>query len=453
MELAVRPGHVLAGKYRVERTLGSGGMGVVVAARHTVLDQRVALKFMKSGMVSDPDATDRFLREARAVVRLRGEHVARVFDVGQLDDGAPYIVMEYLEGRDLGAVLARGVLPVTDAVDHILDACVGVAEAHASGIIHRDLKPQNLFLTRRPDGSSLVKVLDFGVSKAPVAEGVAGRPTVSSAMMGSPLYMAPEQMRSARDVDERADVWAIGVILYELMSGALPFVGESVAVVCAKVLGEPPRPLADAAPRLPVELCRVVERCLRKAPEERYPHVADLGEALVPYATERGRAAAQSIRSIVARPRTLEEPPPLDVSSTVSTLGRTTRRQASGEVRAGGARLKWTGLVLASVAAAALLVIGAVRRGRPPEREEIATPRAQPAPTPVVTPLIPDAGAPAAAEPAPPTPVRPTAHGKSERRPAAPVVTPPTPPPPAAPVPEPPRAAEKKDPDPFGTMR
>src|SRR5579859_1664764 len=201
--IPVKEGDLLAGKYRVERVLGVGGMGIVVAARHEQLEQRVAIKFVRDEALDNKEAVERFLREARAAVRLKSEHAAKVLDVGTLESGAPYMVMEFLEGSDLAAVLVeRGPLPVEEAAEYVLQACEAVAEAHAAGIVHRDLKPQNLFLARTVGGAPRVKVLDFGVSKT-----LHGNPTTGGGltqtrlMLGSPLYMSPEQMRSSRDVD------------------------------------------------------------------------------------------------------------------------------------------------------------------------------------------------------------------------------------------------------------
>ena len=219
----VLEGDVLAGKYRVERVLGAGGMGVVVAARHLQLDQLVALKFVLPSALDEASAAERFLREARAAVRLKSEHVAKVLDVGTLDTGAPYMVMEYLEGDTLAEVIQRdSPLPVDVACDYMIQACEAMAEAHSLGIIHRDIKPQNLFLTKGVGGKPLVKVLDFGISKMKQPEGAMNL-TQTATVMGSPLYMAPEQMRSARNVDGRSDIWALGVVLYELPDQIAPF--------------------------------------------------------------------------------------------------------------------------------------------------------------------------------------------------------------------------------------
>jgi serine/threonine-protein kinase len=288
MVAPVQPGDVLGGKYRVEKVLGEGGMGVVVAATHLQLDQRVAIKFMLPAAFDNAEALARFNREARAAVRLRSEHVARVLDTGTFETGAPYIVMEFMEGGDLAGELERhGPMPPHVAAEYIVQACDAIAEAHSLGIVHRDLKPANLFLTRRPDGSPLVKVLDFGISKAG-SQGDAGLSmTKTSAVMGSPLYMSPEQMKSAKDVDARTDVWSLGVILYELLGGRTPFHAETYGELVAAVLTEPPQPLAGARPGLPPALCALVERCLRKDRSQRCQNVAEIARGLAPFCPPR----------------------------------------------------------------------------------------------------------------------------------------------------------------------
>src|SRR5262249_36798130 len=231
----VQPGAVLAGKYRVGRILGVGGMGVVVAATHLQLGQPVALKFMLAEALASPEASERFLREARAAVRLRSQHVARIQDVGTLENGAPYIVMELLQGLDLAQLLAQqGPVAPATAVDFVVQACDALAEAHALGIVHRDLKPANLFVTIAPNGTALVKVLDFGIAKAggPLGASV----TQTSAVFGSPAYMSPEQLRSTKAVDARSDIWSLGIILYETLSGRTPFHGETITELGLKVV-------------------------------------------------------------------------------------------------------------------------------------------------------------------------------------------------------------------------
>ncbi len=294
----VREGDLLAGKYRVERVLGAGGMGVVVAARHVELDQLVAIKFVREEALDNEEGVQRFLREARAAVKLKSEHVARVLDVGKLESGAPYMVMEFLEGSDLGKVLAhQGPLPLESAADWIFQACEAVAEAHAAGIVHRDLKPENLFLTRTVGGAPKVKVLDFGVSKA--VRGSSGELsglTRTRAMLGSPLYMAPEQMRSSRDVDSRADIWALGVVLFQLLTDRWPFEADAMPELCLKVVSDPPHSLAALRPDVPEAMVAVVERCLAKDPAGRFANAAELASALEPFVQPSSRLLAERAR-------------------------------------------------------------------------------------------------------------------------------------------------------------
>jgi len=283
----VSPGDVLADKYRVERVLGAGGMGVVVAAMHLELQEKVAVKFLHPEAIESPEAAARFLREARVAVKIRSENVARVIDVGRLENGAPYMVMEYLEGEDLAAQLLRGPLPIDTAVDYVIQACSAMAEAHKVGVVHRDLKPANLYVVRRSDGSPVIKVLDFGISKLSVPDLSDAGLTKTSTMMGSPYYMSPEQMRSARDVDVRTDVWALGVILFELLTAQNAFGGTTLPELIANIMTVGPRQLRELRSDVPEGLARVVYRCLDKDPALRFQNVADLAQALVPYALGR----------------------------------------------------------------------------------------------------------------------------------------------------------------------
>jgi serine/threonine-protein kinase len=298
----VREGVVLAGRYLVGHMLGSGGMGVVVAARHLELDEMVAIKFLLPEMAQGADAISRFAREAWATSKIKSEYVARVSDVGRLDSGTPFIVMEYLEGMDLACMLrSRGPLPVEQAVEFVLQACEAIAEAHALGIVHRDLKPSNLFCVRRTDGLLAIKVLDFGISKVtrPYGQPADFRITATAATVGSPLYMSPEQMSSAKVADERADIWALGVILQELMTGRVPFYAPNLPELAIKIATELPAPLRAERDDIPKGLERVVSRCLEKERRRRYDNVAELAQALAPFAAPRAAAHAERAERVL----------------------------------------------------------------------------------------------------------------------------------------------------------
>jgi len=293
-------GQIVAGKYRIEKVLGRGGMGVVVAARHVELEERVAIKFLLPEMLGDEATVARFYREAKSAARIKSEHVARVFDVGRLRDGAPYMVLEFLDGVDLSAWLANhGALPIGQAVDFVVQACIAVADAHALGIVHRDLKPANLFCVRRSDGQISIKVLDFGISKLLEAPGAGVSLTQTSSMMGSPLYMSPEQFRSAKNVDTRTDIWALGAILYELVTAKPPFSATTVTELAIKIAIEPLPSPTLFTPSLPRGLVDVITTCLEKEPEQRFRDVAALAQALMPFAPPGTRAGIERVASIL----------------------------------------------------------------------------------------------------------------------------------------------------------
>ncbi|MEJ1960363.1 MAG: serine/threonine-protein kinase [Gammaproteobacteria bacterium] len=299
MNTVVREGETIAGKYRIDRVIGVGGMGVVMAAHHLELDDRVAIKFLLPETVASTEAVERFAREARAAVKIKNEHVARVADVDKLPDGTPYMVMEYLEGSDLAAwLIQRGPLPVEQAVEFVLQASEAIAEAHSLGIVHRDLKPSNLFVTQRPDGALSIKVLDFGISKT-VSLGRSGASmTRTAVMVGSPMYMSPQQIRSARDVDAKGDIWALGVILYELLAGVPPFDGENLAELVNRIISEPAPSLRRRRPDVPEALEQVILRCLARDLELRFGSIAALAEALSPFAPRRAAASLDRISGV-----------------------------------------------------------------------------------------------------------------------------------------------------------
>jgi serine/threonine-protein kinase len=261
-------GQVIARKYRLDRLLGAGGMGYVALATHLQLDQRVALKFLRPETVKRKDLVQRFAVEARAAAKIRGDHVAKVTDVDALEDGTPFMVMEYLEGEDLSERMQRtGRLPYLEAAGYILEACEAIAEAHALRVVHRDLKPANLFLARQPDGGQIIKVLDFGISK--MLDDEVGL-TKTQASFGSIPYMAPEQMRNAKYCDERTDIWALGVTLYELVTQSYPFHGSTGPEVVAAVMEGSLISLASIDPHAPQGVVRVIHRCMQRDPSQRY---------------------------------------------------------------------------------------------------------------------------------------------------------------------------------------
>ncbi len=319
VDVPVPVGTLLAGRYSVETVLAQGGMGVVWLGRHVELDQPVAIKFLRRALSGKEAVVQRFLNEARAAAALRSEHVVRVIDVGQLDSGRPYLVMEHLEGVDLDALVEKdGPLDVEKALGYALQVCEALADAHSAGIVHRDIKPENLFLPQVGSAKPMVKVVDFGLAKrldASASKVVTG----PQENMGSPCYMSPEQIGSPRDVDERTDIWSLGVVLYRLLTGALPFDGDSVTEVCSRVLNAPPAPLFQVRPGLDPQLDAVVQRELSDA-LHRY-----LAAAVS--ATQPASVVPQSLRLLAPpkRPQPVDEPvrePPRARRLRLPPLGR-----------------------------------------------------------------------------------------------------------------------------------
>ncbi len=289
-------GEVIAGKYRLDKVAGEGGMGIVYAAEHLVLKQRVAVKVLLPDAASSEAMVERFAREARAAARINSEHVARVLDAGSLASGAPFLVMEYLEGCDLEELLElQRTLPVPEVVEYLVQALEGLAHAHAANIVHRDLKPANLFLGCRPDGSNAIKLLDFGISKSTKARPEDKRLT-GHHVLGSPVYMSPEQLRNASDIDGRADIWSIGIVGYELLAGVPPFDGEGVGEIFAAILEKEPVPLHEKNPKIPQELSEIIRKCLRRDEKERWSDVGVLAKALAPFGAD-----PQALSTIVER--------------------------------------------------------------------------------------------------------------------------------------------------------
>jgi serine/threonine-protein kinase len=296
-------GDIIAGKYRVEKVVGEGGMGIVFAAHHLMLDQRVAVKVLLVDIANGEEIVERFVREAQAAARVRSDHVVRVMDAGSLDSGLPFLVMEYLEGCDLDDVLAsEGALEPTQVCDYMLQVLAALAQAHAAGIVHRDLKPANVF-RRTPDGGpDLVKILDFGISKQE-SNRAGWKQLTGQTCLGTPAYMSPEQLRSSKNVDARADLWSLGVMMYELLTKELPFDGETPSEIFAAILEKTPTPLASLRRDIPDALSAIIMRALCKDPDERFEDAGELAQALAPLGSGKWAHLVEEANRSVARIR------------------------------------------------------------------------------------------------------------------------------------------------------
>jgi serine/threonine-protein kinase len=327
----IAPGDVVEGKYLVERVLGRGGMGIVLAARHIQLDEMVALKFLRPEISRNADTAARFLREARAAARIKNEHVGRVTDVGQLENGLPYMVMEYLDGQDLSAWLTQhGRIASEQAVDFVLQACEAIADAHSYGIVHRDLKPANLFCISRSDGQLAIKVLDFGISKLVTPGTAAQTMTQSNTILGSPLYMSPEQLQPWQGVDARTDIWSLGVILYELVAGRTPFDSGVLTELAIKIAMQGAIPLRSVAPEAPVGLDAIISKCLEKDRNRRFQNVGELAVALRDYGTPGCRLSVERVLGTLRRASNSGEKEGPLTPSVGTTLRAATERQGVG---------------------------------------------------------------------------------------------------------------------------
>ncbi|WP_394822663.1 protein kinase domain-containing protein [Pendulispora albinea] len=415
------PGEILAGKYCVEAVLGVGGMAVVVAARHIELDHRVALKILLPRYRANEEVVARFRREARAAVKIKSEHVARVHDVGALDDGAPCLVMEFLEGHDLETLLAdQGPLPQETAVDYMLEACEALAEAHGLSVVHRDLKPANLFLAQRSDGKPIIKLLDFGISKVGGVELTRRRSS-----FGTPHYMSPEQLLAAGQVDYRSDIWSMGAILHELIAGRPPFDSEDLSELQQLIKQGAPRRLSEDVPDAPPGLERVILRCLEKDAKKRFENVAELAAALGPFGSaghaqimvERVKGVTETAKNRAAVTDSQQHPaidggsvgflPMAGVQPATETLKASSRSATTDRVDAPiGSRMAIASAVaLAAVALAGLYGIAHYRSSAPaPSQISPASPVGVTSPPPTtVEPRDATATAPVATMATPPT--------------------------------------------------
>ncbi len=457
-----RVGQIVAGKYKLERVIGAGGMGFVFAARHLQLGELAAFKFLHPKIASDTQAVERFLREARATSRIKSDHVVRILDASTGEGGAPpYILMEYLEGQDLGHILHdQGKLPIEEAVDYVLQACEGLAEAHQLGIVHRDIKPSNLLLGTLSDGTAHVKILDFGISKALLPDVIESTPnlTDTQAVFGSPAYMSPEQVRSAKKVDHRTDVWALGVVLFELLTRATPFQGETTAGVLAAVAADAPTKLRELRPEAPEELEQVIEQALVKNKDARVQSVVEMARLLEPFASAQGHASAATVARLGARMSSLPASAPAPPSSTGPHVGTTAfgATERSVATTGPGARKRAPFALVVGVAAAlgVVILLSAIAFHRSRQPRATASPAETPGeigrPTEVVEPapvrLSPNA------DPATTDPVgSPSSPARRVRAPSHRVAPPgKNPPPPAsasavAPPPAPPKSYDPLD--------
>jgi serine/threonine-protein kinase len=459
-------GSLIDGKYRVESVLGAGGMGVVFLARHQQLRERVAIKVLKPERGDRPQMVERLFREARAAASLRSRHVVRVLDVGTLaEESQPFIVMEYLEGEDLATHLSsNGPMAPRDAVDAVVEACEAVAEAHVLGIVHRDLKPANLFLECRPSGAKSIKVLDFGVARFLRLGSDEARDDLRTSMhafVGSPAYISPEQLTAPETVDTRADVWALGLILYESLSCQQPFRAPTLALTCTKILQDAVPPLARSD--LPAPLLAALRRALKKNPEARFPSVMELARALAPFGSSRSQAALAEIEAIGLAPRAESAPPPARLSEggaatlTGSVLHArrvvtTTRKLWAPALAliALTALLGWVAFstlrpsasVLGPASAPASPSLPALAPSAPIDAAPPASASTEIVPTPELPPIRPHAAPSPVTTPRPSKPLSavvsaPTVMATSPRPPATAAFTPlapPAPPPPAVPA-------------------
>ena len=401
------PGTVLDGRFVVEGPLGRGGMGCVVLARHRELGELRAIKLLRPDRAPNQRARQRLAREARAAARIRSAHVVRIFDVVVGDEAAscPYIVMEHLTGETLAARLARGPLSVPMVARIVIEACEALAEAHRNGTVHRDLKPSNLFLTSTADRADFVKVLDFGIAKTEEISDTTGfdvSATDSRTLLATPAYASPEQLRVSKDVDSRSDIWSLGVIIYECLSGHLPFEAGTLAETSTRILRDAPVPLREHRPDAPAAIEQLLAQCLEKQREARLPDARTLVEALAPFAPEAATATLRYIQGLAALPELAARQPStswidedagqgpnttLSQSATATvSLGQAPARRTGRRWLRAHLRLSLVGAALGLSAIATLTVLAGTRSRReattpPPLSAPIAKSIAQPTTT------------------------------------------------------------------------
>lgn len=458
LELVV--GQTIVGKYQIVRTLGAGGMALVYEAVHVGLDRRVAIKMLAGAMVGNEPMAHRFRREARAIAQIQSPYVARVLDIDAFANGHPFIVLELLTGNDLGDEIdRRSALSIDEATDFVRQAAMGMSAAHTAGVVHRDLKPANIFLCNpvESDGRRVAKILDFGISKI-VHDDDDRRITRASEAFGTPHYMSPEQIRNARDVDARADVWALGVVLYECLTGRTPYEGEATEVIAAIVSEPVPSPRKHNG-AIPPQLEAVVMRALERTPSARFQTAAELADALTPWAPHLPVVASAVPSRTPFKPLPLSE---LEAAPPSGSTGRDVAPSSAGARRpdriatsmtlthapaapSRSARGKlWIALGGGTLlVAVVILAIGMGNTPATPRSPPIASPASAPSAAPnveappvkppsIVQPELPPA---AAAHPAASTPVRaaaaPNPRPRAAPTPVAPSSAAPPPPSPS----------------------
>ena len=464
-------GSLINGKYLVENVIGEGGVGVVVAAQNVELSEHVALKFLKPEMLERTDIIGRFMHEAKASCSIKSEHCASVYDVGRTSAGVPFLVMELLEGQDLSSVLEGGrQLDVRQVAEYGMQVCDALAAAHAKGVVHRDIKPENLFVTTR-GGMRSIKVLDFGISKTALTGSVLSSvlPLVKTqALMGTPFYMSPEQVRTPDRIDARTDIWSLGIVLFEALAGRLPLHAESITELCAEILESPLDSLSQYRQDLPEGLVEVVEKCLEKDVKRRYQNVAQVALALMPYAPSRARICAERAGQALATAGLVDAdsvripssiPPAMSTGSYPAVRVSGTQSVASGSFQVGPppaisvpaaapAPAPVASKKPYAIAAIGLGIVGAIF---------FLTRTPAPAPAAPPPPIVQAAApvVPATTTVAEPPPVEPAKEAEAPPKPvekaARPVVHAAAPPPPARPAPAPrppaPATASVKKPD------
>jgi serine/threonine-protein kinase len=396
-------GCVLQGRYRIKRQLGQGGMGAVYEGEHLLIGNPVAVKVLHAKHAADPAIIERFRREAQATTLIRHHHIVGVLDLGQLDDGSLYLVMEHLDGRDWSSDLSNeGPQPVAKVVHILSQVCDALGAAHEAGIVHRDIKPDNIFLIRRSGDPNFVKVLDFGISKIREGAGpIEPSKTQTGTAIGTPYYMAPEQVQGKKDIDARTDIYAMGIVLFQALTGQYPFDAETYPMLVMNIVMQPVPQLSAYRPDLPRELQRVLERMVAKDRALRFSSVQDVKTALAPFAQ-----VADRPESALSAPR-----PPLGIplESEVRAVSVQPDAMPRRSVSVAALAVGMLGLVLAGAVTGATIALWpeseTQRSVAPTVSEEPLRPREPSDRTamPITVPADP-IGAPQAIIPAPPPP-------------------------------------------------